>query len=147
MRAIVQRVRRAEVRIAGRRSGQIDRGFVVLLGVGKDDTAADADFLLDRIVGMRVFADAAGKMNLTLGAVEGSLLVVSQFTLYADARQRRPSFTSAGPPELARRLYEYFISRARNLNVIVETGEFGAQMELELVNDGPVTMILDSRER
>jgi D-tyrosyl-tRNA(Tyr) deacylase len=146
VRAIVQRVGRAEVRIKGRQSGRIDRGFVVLLGVGKDDTTADADFLVDRIVRMRVFADAAGKMNLALGAVAGSLLVVSQFTLYADASQRRPSFTGAAPPELARSLYDYFISRAGHLDVKVETGEFGAHMELELVNEGPVTIILDSRE-
>lgn len=147
MRAIVQRVSRAEVRIQGRSAGRIDCGFVVLLGVGRDDGPADADFLLDRICGLRVMADAAGKMNLALAAVDGALLVVSQFTLYADTRQRRPSFTAAAAPELARRLYDYFLSRARERGVRVEAGEFGAHMAIELVNDGPVTIILDSRER
>jgi D-tyrosyl-tRNA(Tyr) deacylase len=147
MRAIVQRVSRAEVRIAGRPAGRIGRGYVVLLGVGRDDTTADADFILDRIAGMRVMADPAGKLNLTLAAVGGELLVVSQFTLHADTRQRRPSFSAAAPPDEARRLYDYFLSRARNRDVRVEAGEFGAHMEVELVNDGPVTIILDSRER
>ncbi len=146
MRAIVQRVSRAEVRTAGR-SSRIGRGYVVLLGVGRDDTTDDADFILDRIAGMRVMADAAGKLNLTLAAVGGELLVISQFTLYADTRQRRPSFSAAAPPDEARRLYDYFLSRARDRGVRVEAGEFGAHMEVELVNDGPVTIILDSRER
>jgi|SRR5208283_1643701 D-tyrosyl-tRNA(Tyr) deacylase len=146
MRAIVQRVSRAEVRTAGR-SSRIGRGYVVLLGVGRDDTTDDADFILDRIAGMRVMADAAGKLNLTLAAVGGELLVISQFTLYADTRQRRPSFSAAAPPEEARRLYDYFLSRARDCGVRVEAGEFGAHMQVELVNDGPVTIILDSRER
>jgi D-aminoacyl-tRNA deacylase len=145
MRAIVQRVARAEVS-AGRLSlGKIGRGFAVLLGVGRDDTEADADYILDRVIGLRVFADAAGKMNLSLSAVGGALLVVSQFTLFADASQRRPSFTGAAPPQEAQRLYEYFLSRARLCDVSVEQGEFGAEMELNLVNDGPVTIILDSR--
>lgn len=147
MRAIVQRVSRAEVRVDRRRVGQTKKGFVVLIGVSKDDSEDDADFLLDRILGMRVFADDAGKMNLAISVVGGALLVVSQFTLFADTRQRRPSFSAAGPPELARRLYEYFVSRARERGVKVETGEFAAHMEVELVNDGPVTIILDSRER
>jgi D-tyrosyl-tRNA(Tyr) deacylase len=146
MRAIVQRVSRAQVWTAGR-TGQIGRGYVVLLGVGRDDTTDDADFILDRIAGMRVMADAAGKLNLTLEAVGGELLVISQFTLYADTRQRRPSFSAAAPPDEARRLYGYFLSRARECGVRVEAGEFGAHMEVELVNDGPVTIILDSRER
>ena len=147
MRAIVQRVSRAEVRIAGRTAGQIGRGYLILLGVGRDDNTADADFLLDRITGLRVFADPAGKMNLALESVGGELLVISQFTLYADTRQRRPSFSAAAPPDEARRLYDYFLSRARDRGVRVESGEFGAHMEIELVNDGPVTIILDSRER
>ena len=147
MRAIVQRVSRAEVRIAGRTAGQIGRGYLILLGVGRDDNTADADFLLDRITGLRVFADPAGKMNLALESVGGELLVISQFTLYADTRQRRPSFSAAAPPDEARRLYDYFLSRARDRGVRVEAGEFGAHMEIELVNDGPVTIILDSRER
>ena len=147
MRAIVQRVATAEVRVQGRTAGKIGRGFVVLLGVGRGDTEADADFILDRVIGLRVFADAAGKMNLALRAVGGELLVVSQFTLHADTSQRRPSFTAAAPPDEARRLYEYFLSRARLHDVKVEEGEFGAHMELALVNDGPVTIILDSRLR
>jgi D-tyrosyl-tRNA(Tyr) deacylase len=148
MRAIVQRVTRAEVRTEGRTLGKIGQGFVILLGVGRGDTEADADYILDRVIGLRVFADAAGKMNLALAAVGGALLVVSQFTLHADVSQRRPSFTAAAaPPDQALRLYEYLLSRARQHGVSVESGEFGADMELELVNDGPVTMILDSRSR
>ena len=147
VRAIVQRVSRAEVRIDGRTVGAIDGGFVVLVGVGRDDGEADADYLVDRIVGMRVFADAAGKMNLAIGAVGGAILVISQFTLHADVSQRRPSFVRAAPPDDARRLYEYFISRLRDRGVKVETGEFGAHMDVELTNDGPVTIILDSRDR
>ena len=147
MRAIVQRVSRAEVRIAGRTAGHIGRGYVILLGVGRNDASADADFLVDRIAGLRVFAGSAGKMNLALDTAGGELLVISQFTLYADTRQRRPAFTAAAPPNEARQLYDYFLSRARDRGVRVEAGEFGAHMEVELVNDGPVTIILDSRER
>jgi len=147
VRAIVQRVSRAVVRSGERTLGKIGHGFVILLGVGRGDTEADADYILDRVIGMRVFADPAGKMNLALAAVGGALLVVSQFTLHADVSQRRPSFTGAAPPADARRLYEYFLSRARLRDVSVEAGEFGAQMELELINDGPVTIILDSRAR
>lgn len=118
---------------------------MVLLGVGRDDTEADADLLADRVLGMRVFADDDQKMNLALSAVNGEMLVVSQFTLLADTDSgRRPSFTLAAPPELARRLYEYFLSLVRNAGVKVEQGEFGAKMEVELVNDGPVTIILDT---
>lgn len=145
MRAIVQRVSRAAVTVEGRTTGQIDRGFVVLLGVGRGDLEADAEFLIDRVAGMRVFADSAGKMNLALEAVGGAILVISQFTLYADPSQRRPSFTDAAEPAEARRLYEYFLSRARGRGLDVKAGEFGAQMAVELVNDGPVTIILDSR--
>jgi D-aminoacyl-tRNA deacylase len=147
MRAIVQRVARAEVSTDGRSLGKIGQGFVVLLGVGRDDTDTDADYILDRVIGLRIFADAAGKMNLSLGAVGGALLVVSQFTLHADTSQRRPSFLGAAPPDEARRLYEYFLSRARLRDVSVESGEFGAEMQLNLVNDGPVTIVLDSRAR
>jgi D-aminoacyl-tRNA deacylase len=134
----------AEVGSHGRPLGKIGRGFALLLGVARDDTEADADYILDRVLGMRVFADSAGKMNLALGAVGGAMLIVSQFTLYADVSQRRPSFTGAAPPADARRLYHYFLSRARLCDVTVEAGEFGAEMDLHLVNDGPVTIILDS---
>lgn len=147
MRAILQRVSRAEVRIGGEVAGKIGRGFVVLLGVGKGDTAADAEFLVDRVIGMRVFADEAGKMNLALSAVGGALLVISQFTLHAGTNQRRPSFTAAAAPEEARELYEKFLSLTRERGVKVEAGRFGAHMDVELVNDGPVTIILDSRNR
>lgn len=145
MRAIIQRVSRAEVRVEGVPVGQISRGFVILLGVAKDDSVADADYIDDRVAGLRVFADPAGKMNLALAAVGGELLVISQFTLYADTSQRRPSFTAAAPPERARELYDYFLSLSRRRGVKVEAGLFGAQMDVELVNDGPVTIILDSR--
>lgn len=148
MRAILQRVSRAEVRIGGRVVGSIARGLVVLLGVARDDTEADAAFMVERTLGLRIFADDAGKMNLALGAVGGQLLVVSQFTLLADTESgRRPSFIRAAPPVEAQRLYEYFVSLVRQRDVKVETGEFGAVMEVDLVNEGPVTIILDSRNR
>jgi D-aminoacyl-tRNA deacylase len=147
VRAIIQRVSRAEVRVDGLAVGRIARGFVILLGVAKGDSAIDAEFIDDRVAGLRVFADEAGKMNLALGAVGGELLVVSQFTLHADTSQRRPSFTNAAPPEDARELYEYFLSLVRRRGVKVEAGTFGAYMDVELVNDGPVTIILDSRNR
>ena len=148
MRAVVQRVSRGEVRIDGRVVGRIGRGLVVLLGVAGGDSEADAAFLVDRIVGMRIFADDAGKMNLSITQVDGAMLVVSQFTLIADTNSgRRPSFTKAAAPDEARRLYEHFLSLARTRDVKVEMGEFGATMELDLVNDGPVTIILDSREK
>jgi D-tyrosyl-tRNA(Tyr) deacylase len=146
MRAVLQRVSRARVLTGGQVLGQIARGFVVLLGVAQGDTEADAAKLADRILGIRVFADSAGKMNCALAAVGAELLVVSQFTLLADTDSgRRPSFTRAASPEDARRLYEHFLSLVRKANTKVETGEFGATMEVELVNDGPVTIILDTR--
>jgi D-tyrosyl-tRNA(Tyr) deacylase len=148
MRAVVQRVSRAEVRIEGRITGKITRGFVVLLGVATGDTEADAAHLVDRILGMRIFADDAGKMNLSLSQVGGALLVVSQFTLLADPNSgRRPSFTKAAAPDEARRLYEHFLSQARLRNAKVETGKFAATMEVDLINEGPVTIILDTREK
>ena len=147
MRAIVQRVSRAEVRVDGAPIGRIARGFVVLLGIAKGDSAGDAEFIDDRISGLRVFADPAGKMNLALSAVSGELLVISQFTLHADTSQRRPSFSNAAPPDQARELYDYFLSLARGRGVKVEAGLFGVDMEVELVNAGPVTIILDSRNR
>ena len=148
VRAILQRVGRAEVRVGGRVVGSIARGFVVLLGVAREDTEADADFIADRTLGLRVFADDAGKMNLALRAVGGQLLVISQFTLLADTESgRRPSFIRAAPPLQAQRLYEHFVSLVRQRDVKVETGEFGAVMEVDLLNEGPVTIILDSRKR
>lgn len=150
MRAIIQRVSRAQVESDGKVLGKIGRGFVVLLGVAAGDSEADAQFIAERTLKMRVFADAAGKMNLALDAPEvgGALLVVSQFTLLADTNAgRRSSFTNAATPDEARRLYEHFLSLVRQSGVRVETGEFGAAMELALVNEGPVTIILDSRDR
>jgi D-tyrosyl-tRNA(Tyr) deacylase len=148
MRAVLQRVSKAEVRSEGRLLGRIGRGLVVLLGVGREDTSADADFICDRTLGMRIFADADGKMNLALTKVAGELLIVSQFTLLADTESgRRPSFIKAAQPQDARRLYEYFLSLAQRSGVKVESGEFGAMMEVDLVNDGPVTILLDSRNR
>ncbi|MGO9454156.1 MAG: D-aminoacyl-tRNA deacylase [Candidatus Binataceae bacterium] len=148
MRAILQRVSRGEVRVEGRVIGKIGPGLVVLLGVAQGDADADAAFIADRTLGMRVFADSAGKMNLALSAVGGEMLVVSQFTLIADTESgRRPSFIHPAAPAEARRLYEHFVSLVRERGVKVETGEFGAMMEVEIVNDGPVTIIIDSRNR
>jgi D-tyrosyl-tRNA(Tyr) deacylase len=147
MRAVLQRVSQAEVSVAGRVIGSIGRGFVVLLGVAKDDTEKDASYIADKTLGLRVFADEAGKMNLALKQVARELLVISQFTLLADTESgRRPSFIRAAPPEEAKRLYEHFLSLVRNGGVKVETGEFGAMMAVSLINDGPVTIILDSRK-
>jgi len=148
VRAVVQRVSRAEVRVGGRTIGRIDTGLAVLLGVARGDSEADAALLADRIVGLRIFADAEGKMNLALGAAAGAMLVISQFTLLADTSHgRRPSFIDAAAPDEARRLYEHFLSLVRGAGVKVEAGEFGAMMEVELVNHGPVTIILDSKAR
>jgi D-aminoacyl-tRNA deacylase len=145
VRAIVQRVSRAEVTVDGRTIGKIGRGFVVLIGVGRGDSEKDAEFIADRVMGLRVFADAAGKMNLAIGSVDGELLVISQFTLHADTSQRRPSFVSAAPPDEAQRLYGYFLSIVKQGGAKVEEGEFGSHMMVNLVNDGPVTIMLDSR--
>lgn len=148
MRAVVQRVKYARVSADGRMLGRIDRGMLVLLGVAAYDTQADARELANRILRMRIFPDAAGKMNLDLEAVDGQLLVVSQFTLMADTTSgRRPSFTAAAPVDQARELYQAFLSLCRASGIKVEEGEFGAMMEVELVNDGPVTLILDSRTK
>jgi D-tyrosyl-tRNA(Tyr) deacylase len=146
MRAVIQRVSRAGVTIDGETVGQIGRGLLVLLGITHTDTAADARWLAEKSIGLRVFNDADGKMNLGLTDVGGSVLVVSQFTLYGDAQKgRRPSFIAAARPEQAIPLYEAFVNGIRALGAPVETGRFGAMMDVELVNDGPVTLILDSR--
>ena len=145
MRAVLQRVSRATVRVNGQTSGEIGPGLLILLGVGQGDTSKEADYLLDKIVNLRIFEDAEGKMNLSLLDVDGELLVISQFTLYADCRKgRRPSFTDAGPPGEAQKLYDYFVAAARIRGVKVATGIFQAVMEVELVNSGPVTILLDS---
>ena len=148
MRAVLQRVTRASVTVEGQIIGQIARGLVVLLGVEPDDTDTDAHQLADKTIQLRIFDDAEGKMNLSLADVGGAMLVVSQFTLLGDCRKgRRPSFIGAAPPELAERLYETFIAAVGVQGIRVATGKFRAMMLVELVNDGPVTMLLDSRKR
>jgi D-aminoacyl-tRNA deacylase len=145
MRAVVQRVSRARVTVGDEVVGDIGCGLLVLLGVADEDTESDADYLADKIVGLRVFADAGGKMNKAVGEAERSVLVVSQFTLYGDVRRgKRPSFDAAAPPEKARALYEYFVERVRAAGLRCETGRFQEMMQVELVNDGPVTILLDS---
>jgi D-tyrosyl-tRNA(Tyr) deacylase len=146
MRAIIQRVSRSKVTVAGRTVGEIGHGLLVLLGVTHSDGNKDADRLVDKITGLRIFSDTKGKMNLSLNDVGGEMLVVSQFTLYADTRRgKRPSFVDAASGEEALRRYKYFVARARESVTNVATGEFGAMMDVELVNDGPVTIILDSQ--
>ena len=145
MRAVVQRVSRARVAVNGEITGEIGLGLLVLLGVGADDTRAEADYLAGKIVGLRIFEDDVGKMNLALADVRGALLVVSQFTLYGDARRgKRPSFDGAAPPAHARQLYEYFVEKIRGAGLRCETGRFQETMHVELVNEGPVTILLDS---
>jgi D-aminoacyl-tRNA deacylase len=147
MRAVVQRVSRASVSVEGETVGHIDRGLLVLLGVGKDDAETDADYLAGKVAGLRVFEDEAGKMNLGVVDAGGAVLAVSQFTLFGDVRRgKRPSFDAAAPPEHARELYEYFVARIRRLGLHCETGRFQAMMEVSLVNDGPVTILLDSKK-
>ena len=147
MRAVVQRVTRASVTVDDRVVGEIERGLVVLLGVAHDDTKADVDYLAPKIAAMRIFDDSEGKMNLSLKDSGGGLLVVSQFTLYGDVRRGlRPSWSDAAPPEIAQPLYEYFVESSRRLIARVATGSFRKMMQVELVNDGPVTIMLDSRK-
>jgi len=147
MRAVVQRVSRASVTVDGEIVGKIGKGLLILLGVSTDDEESDAVYLLDKIINLRIFEDAAGKMNLSLAETSGELLVVSQFTLYGDARRgRRPSYIEAAAPEKANQLYEFFVAEARKQIGRVETGRFQAMMDVELVNDGPVTILLDSRK-
>jgi D-tyrosyl-tRNA(Tyr) deacylase len=146
MRAVLQRVSRASVMVDGAVVGQIGRGLLVLLGVTHADTAEQACWLADKTVGLRIFADEQGKMNRGVADVGGAVLVVSQFTLYGDCQKgRRPSFIDAAPPEIAIPLYEEYINAIRSLGVPVQTGRFGAMMDVELVNDGPVTLILESK--
>ena len=144
MRAVVTRVSRASVAIDGKINGRIDRGFLVLLGIGPNDTAEVAEKLAEKICNLRVFEDENGKMNLSLEQVGGSLLVVSHFTLYADTSSRRPGFTGAAKPDLAVPLYERFMERCRERGFRVEHGEFGADMQVESCNDGPVTILFDT---
>ncbi len=144
MRAVLQRVREARVEVAGQVVGAIGKGLVVLLAVAKPDTAAEADYLAEKVTGLRIFPDDAGKMNRDVIEAGGALLVISQFTLYGDTRKgRRPSFDSAAGPEQARALYEYFIQACRARGVPVQTGVFQASMAVHLINDGPVTVICE----
>jgi D-aminoacyl-tRNA deacylase len=148
MRAVLQRVREASVIVNDSTVASIRTGIVILLGVTKSDTPADADYLLNKVLELRIFPDEAGKMNRNIREAGGSLIVVSQFTLYADCRKgRRPSFDQAAPPEQAQSLYNYFVESARRGPVPVETGVFQAHMEVHIVNQGPVTIILDSADR
>ncbi len=145
MKFVIQRVTNAKCEVEGNITGQIDLGFCVLIGVAENDTEAIADKMLRKLLGMRIFADADGKTNLALKDVNGSLLLISQFTLYANCRKgNRPSFTNAGNPELANHLYEYIIDECRKQILNVQTGIFGADMKISLTNDGPFTIILDS---
>jgi D-tyrosyl-tRNA(Tyr) deacylase len=147
MRAVIQRVSRASVEVEERTVGEIGDGLMVLVAVARDDTEAEADYLADKIINLRIFNDEQGKMNLSLLDRGGAMLVVSQFTLYGDARRgRRPSYTGAAEPEKANALYEYFVERVRAQGVRVETGVFQAMMKVHLTNDGPVTILLDSEK-
>ena len=145
MRAVIQRVSRAKVTVNGETTGEIGNGLLVLLGVATGDTDADAAYLAEKIVGLRIFEDQDGKMNLSVADTAGALLVVSQFTLYGDVRRgKRPSFDAAAPPQQARELYEYFVEKIRTAGMTCETGRFQEMMQVELVNEGPVTILLDS---
>ncbi|HTC41765.1 MAG TPA: D-aminoacyl-tRNA deacylase [Candidatus Acidoferrales bacterium] len=145
MRAVVQRVSRAKVTVEARVTGEIGPGLMILLGVGKEDSSPVVTAMAEKLANLRIFEDAGGKMNLSLLDVKGSALVVSQFTLYGDARgQRRPSFITAAPPELAKKLYDEFCEALRKLGITVGTGIFQAMMSVELVNEGPVTILVDS---
>ena len=145
MRAVVQRVKSSEVKVDGATVGRIGAGLTVLLGVARDDTPQDADYLAAKIVHLRIFSDDAGKMNRALIDAGGAMLVVSQFTLQGDCRKgRRPSFVNATPPEKGEALYRHFIDQVRQMGVPVQTGRFGAMMDVALVNDGPVTLVVDS---
>lgn len=147
MRFVIQRVMNSKVTIDGKIRGQIGKGFMVLIGVGEGDTVETADKMIHKMINLRIFEDENGKTNLGLKDVSGSLLLISQFTLYADCKRgNRPSFVKAGDPDMAKSLYEYIISKCRNEIEVVEHGEFGADMKVELVNDGPFTVLLDSDE-
>jgi D-aminoacyl-tRNA deacylase len=147
LRIVIQRVKRASVTVDGEIVGKIGKGLLVLLGVANDDSEKDADYLVEKTLNLRIFEDSEDKMNLSLLDINGEVLVVSQFTLYGDTRKgRRPSFIGAAPQEKANKLYEYFVSKMREQMLQVEKGRFQAMMDVELVNDGPVTILLDSKK-
>src|SRR5919198_373559 len=148
MRLLIQRVSQATVIVDGKTAGSIRTGLLVFLGIAKSDTNADADYLAGKLLGLRIFPDESGKMNRSVEEAGGAILIVSQFTLYGDCRKgRRPSFDQAAPPETAQELYNYVVAKARQGPVPIETGVFQATMQVELINDGPVTLLLDSAER
>lgn len=148
MKAVVQRVTKSSVTIDNKKVSEIDKGILVLLGVGVDDTQKDADFLAEKIINLRIFEDDHGKMNISLKDINGQLMVVSQFTLLGDCRKgRRPSYVKAARPEKANELYEYFVEKAGSLGIETKTGVFQAMMDVSLVNSGPVTLILDTKEK
>jgi D-tyrosyl-tRNA(Tyr) deacylase len=148
MRLVIQRVKESKVTVNGSTTGSIRSGLLVLIGISREDTRAEADYMVDKLLGLRIFPDDSGKMNRNIAESGGGLLLVSQFTLYGDCRKgRRPSFDRAAPPAMAQSLYEYFVESARKGTVPVETGIFQATMEVYLVNDGPVTILLDSDDR
>ncbi|MFS8541389.1 MAG: D-tyrosyl-tRNA(Tyr) deacylase [Tissierellales bacterium] len=145
MRAVVQRVSQANVKVDGKIVGEINKGLLVFLGVGKEDDEKDLDYMIDKILGLRIFEDENGKLNLSLMDIQGELLVISQFTLYGNVKKgKRPSFTDAADPDIANKYYELFIQKAREKGVKTEHGIFGADMKVSLINDGPVTILIDS---
>lgn len=147
MRAVIQRVSRASVTINENTAGTIDQGLVVLLGIKEGDTTKDLQWLAEKIIHLRIFEDSNGKMNNSLADIGGEVLIISQFTLYGDCRKgRRPGFSGAAPPEMAEPLYQQFIEEVRAKNIVTATGSFGADMQVELINDGPVTLLLDSEK-
>lgn len=147
MRVVIQRVKEARVEVNGETVGEIGKGFLLLLGVGRDDSEADVNYLVDKILGLRVFEDENGKMNLSIKETGGEVLVVSQFTLFGDCRKaRRPSFDQAAPPELAENLYTRFVENLKEKGIRIDTGKFGEIMEVHLTNSGPLTLLLDSKK-
>lgn len=147
MRAVIQRVKEAQVTVDGEITGQINEGILIFLGVGKEDTQKDADYLVEKIINLRIFDDEQGKMNLSALDLDKEVLVVSQFTLFGDCRKgRRPSYFSAAEPERAENLYQYFVEKVAETGLKTETGEFQAMMDVELTNDGPVTLLVDSKK-
>lgn len=147
MRAVVQRVKRASCSVNEQIVGKIDKGILLFLGIGGEDEDKDLKYLVDKVLGLRIFSDEEGKMNLSLEDIDGEILIISQFTLYGDVRKgKRPSFTKSAPPDMGERYYEQFIEEVRARGIKAETGEFGADMDIELINDGPVTILLDSKK-
>lgn len=147
MKAVLQRVQYASVKVDGKMIGQCGRGYMILLGIGHEDTSKDVDALAEKIIKLRIFEDEAGKMNLSIRDIGGEILLISQFTLYADYRKgNRPSFMNAAKPEISKPLYEEFAGKLRTCGIATQTGEFGADMKVELLNDGPVTIVMDSKD-